>query len=67
MPIRGYDAGMDWFSAIWLFALAFALITGKAYFRGVVERASDPAEYWTICGCYVVLAALMPVIRMLKG
>ncbi|MCB1553375.1 MAG: hypothetical protein KDJ14_06165 [Xanthomonadales bacterium] len=58
---------MEWFSAIWLFALAFALVTGKAYFRGFYAREDDPRQYWTICGCYIVLAALMPVIKLFKG
>jgi len=58
---------MDWFSAIWLVALVVALLTGRAYFRGVVHRELQPAYYWSICCCYVVLAALMPVLRILKG
>ncbi|MBD8526722.1 hypothetical protein [Pseudomarimonas arenosa] len=58
---------MDWFSALWLTALAIALLSGKAYFRGVVERQYDPGQYWTICACYVVLAGMIPVLRAIKG
>lgn len=57
---------MDWFSALWLFALAYALLSGKAYFRGFYARDEQPRQYWTICACYLVLAALMPVLGMMK-
>ena len=58
---------MDWFSALWFTALAVALLTGKAYFRGVVDRRESPTDYWVICACYIVLAAMMPVIKLLKA
>lgn len=32
-----------------------ALVTGKAYFRGVYARDENPRRYWTIVGCYAVL------------
>lgn len=47
-------------------AFLVALITSKAYFRGVVVRSEDPAGYWTTMACYVVLALLIPVIKMFK-
>lgn len=57
---------MDWFTSLWLTALAVALISGKAYFRGVVDRRAEPKDYWIVCACYLVLAGLMPVITLLK-
>jgi hypothetical protein len=36
--------------------LVVALVTGKAYFRGVVARDEDRGRYWRIVGCYAALA-----------
>jgi hypothetical protein len=58
---------MDWFSALFATAAVLALLTGKAYFRGVTARAENPARYWSIIGCYIALALLMPVLRLLRA
>lgn len=58
---------MDWFSGLFLTALVIALLTGKAYFRGVIDRDSQPNDYWVVCGCYLVLGLLMPALRLIKG
>lgn len=59
-----------------LLAIAFgalllvALLTGKAYFRGVYSRDEDPRKYWTIVACYATLALaglLMPHVSPLEG
>lgn len=47
---------MDWFTGVFVIALAASLVTGKAYFRGVVSREENPRVYWQTVGCYVVLA-----------
>jgi len=57
---------MDILTLVFGGAFLVALVTGKAYFRGVVERSEDPVAYWTTTACYVVLALLIPVIKMFK-
>ncbi len=47
---------MDFFTGIFIIALAASLATGKAYFREVVIREENPGGYWQIVGCYGVLA-----------
>jgi len=50
--------------------LVVALLTGKAYFRGVYSRDEDPRKYWTIVACYATLALaglLMPHLSPLEG
>ncbi len=39
---------MNWFGGVFLLALALALATGRAYFRGFTGRAEDPRRYWSI-------------------
>ncbi|SDD69825.1 hypothetical protein [Aquimonas voraii] len=58
---------MDGFSGLFLTALVIALLTGKAYFRGVIDRDSQPSDYWAVCGCYLVLGMLMPALGLIKG
>ncbi len=58
---------MDWFGVVFSVAFLLALLTGKAYFRGVVDREESPSLYWQIVGCYAVLAALGPVLRLIKA
>jgi hypothetical protein len=57
---------MNWFSGVFLVALLLALATGRAYFRGFVERDADPRRYWSIVGCYAAIAAFGPAIAWLK-
>ena len=57
---------MDWFSALFLCAALIALATGTAYFRGTIDRATDPVRYWSTIGCYLALALLMPALKLLK-
>lgn len=57
---------MDWFSGLFACATVIALLTGKAYFRGTVERAEQPKAYWTTVGSYVVLALGIPLLHWLK-
>lgn len=47
---------VDFMATVFGAALVVALVTGKAYFRGVVGRAEDRSRYWQIVGCYAVLA-----------
>ena len=47
---------MDFMATGFGAALVVALVTGKAYFRGVVERDEDRSRYWQIVGCYALLA-----------
>lgn len=57
---------MGWFSGMFLAALALALATGRAYFRGFVARAENPWRYWSIVGCYAALAALEPLVAWVR-
>ena len=47
---------MDFMAMVFGAALVVALVTGQAYFRGVVERDEERLRYWQIVGCYAVLA-----------
>jgi len=47
---------VDFMATVFGAALVVALVTGKAYFRGVVERDEDRWRYWQIVGCYAALA-----------
>jgi len=58
---------MDWFGMVFSVAFLLSLLTGKAYFRGVFDREESPSMYWQIVGCYAVLAALGPALRLLKA
>ena len=58
---------MDGFGLLFSVAFLVALLTGKAYFRRVVDRDEAPALYWRIVGCYAALASLGPVLRFLRG
>lgn len=58
---------LDWFSMLFLAAFVISLLTGKAYFRGVHGRDENPRMYWSTVVCYAVLAALIPVLRLIKG
>ena len=47
-----------------------ALLTGKAYFRGVYRRDENPRRYWTIVACYATLligGLLMPRVSPIQG
>lgn len=57
---------MEWFSAVFLVALAISLLTGKAYFRGVHARDEDPRMYWMTVASYVLLAAFIPLLKLFK-
>jgi hypothetical protein len=57
---------LDWFSGVFLLATVLALATGKAVFRGVTERAEEPARYWSIVGCYLALALATPVLNAIR-
>lgn len=57
---------MNWFSALFLCAALIALATGTAYFRGTIDRATEPVRYWSTVGCYLALALLMPALKLLK-
>lgn len=61
---------MDWFGLFFLGAFTVSIVRGKAYFRGFVERETDPRRYWSILGCYLALAALgmaSPHLRKLRN
>ncbi|HEX5739004.1 MAG TPA: hypothetical protein VFY22_10870 [Hydrogenophaga sp.] len=58
---------MDGFGLVFSVAFLLALLTGKALFRGVVDREESPSVYWQIVGCYAVLAALGPVLRFFQA
>lgn len=47
---------MDWFPLLFLLAAAVALLTGRAYFRGTVERADNPRRYWSTVAGYLAIA-----------
>ena len=57
---------MSWFSALFVIATVVSLGSGYAYFRGLASRRDDPARYWSIIGCYLALALLMPLLQLLK-
>lgn len=57
---------MDVLSWVFGSALLVALLTGEAYFRGPVRKADDARQYWTVIGCYLVLALFIPVLRFFK-
>jgi len=42
--------------AVFMFALITSLITGKAYFRRVIDREEEPAAYWQTVLCYAFVA-----------
>src|SRR5690606_29240007 len=47
---------MNWFGQLFLVLLIIALITKKAYFRGVVTQSENPKKYREIVLCYAALA-----------
>ncbi len=58
---------MNFLTLIFSGFLAVALVTGKAYFRGVYARDDNPRRYWTIIGCYAVMAAAGLIFATLPG
>lgn len=57
---------ISWFTALWAVAIAIALMTGEAYFRGSIRRDEDPRQYWVTIGCYAALALLEPVLVAIR-
>jgi hypothetical protein len=56
---------MMFIAAIWLGALIWALISGRAFVLRYVSRADEPIRYWLAVGVYgimfAVFASLGPV------
>ena len=46
---------MMFIAAIWLGALIWALISGRAYVLRFVSRADDPIRYWLAVGVYAIM------------
>jgi hypothetical protein len=57
---------LDWFGFLFLAAFVVSLVVGKAYFRGVVNRATAPRRYWSIVACYFVLGTATGLIPLIK-
>ncbi len=58
---------MDFMAIVFGGALGVALLTGKAYFRGVTVRTEEPSRYWRIVACYAVLAASSWLFAAMAG
>ena len=58
---------MDWFSLLFLAAALIALVTGRAYFRGVVTRADAPRRYWSTVGGYAAVALASAALSPATG
>lgn len=56
---------MMYIAAVWLAALVWALISGRAYVFGFVSRSGEPMRYWLAVCVYglmfAVFASLGPV------
>ena len=46
---------MMFIAAIWLGALIWALISGRAYVLRFVSRTDDPIRYWLAVGVYAIM------------
>lgn len=65
---RGFDAGcMNFFTLIFGAFVVVALVTGKAYFRGVATRDDNPNRYWTIVACYAMMAVAGLIFAAIPG
>lgn len=58
---------MGWFGTAFLIAFVIALVTGKAYHRGMVDRREHPGNYWIVVGAYFFLATVGYTMPLLKS
>jgi hypothetical protein len=54
-------AGMAprWWNEQWPLGVLLGTFTGKAYYRGSIERAKDPAGYWMLVTTEYMVAAFL--------
>lgn len=57
---------MQLFTFVMLAALAISLLTGKAYYRRVIEKDEETAAYWMVVASYLVLGLLWPVLWVIE-
>jgi hypothetical protein len=57
---------LPFFTLVMLTALAISLLTGKAYYRRVIEKDEETAAYWMVVASYLILGLLWPFLWVIE-